>query len=69
MVLKLIDFGQSYIWKNDMRIELKNEKKLVGTTYYMSPEVLSYSYNEKCDIWSLGVILYMMVTGFPPFAG
>lgn len=42
---------------------------MIGTAYYMSPEIFLGQYDERCDIWSLGIILFMLVTGEPPVAG
>jgi len=42
---------------------------LIGTSYYIAPEIIEGSYDERCDIWSLGVILYILVTAVPPFDG
>ena len=62
--IKVIDFGMSK--------RLDHEKFLsekVGTAYYISPEVLKGKYDEKCDIWSAGVILYIIICGYPCFNG
>lgn len=69
--MKIIDFGLSYQWKNAMHEELVAEKKnkLIGTSYYIAPEVLKLDYDERCDIWSAGVMLYILVTAAPPFDG
>lgn len=62
--IKLIDFGLSRHFKPD---EIMNES--VGTPYYIAPEVLNHSYNCKCDVWSVGVITYMLLSGKPVFFG
>lgn len=41
----------------------------VGTPEYMSPEVILGEYNQKCDIWALGIILHVMLVGYLPFRG
>ena len=62
--IKIIDFGTAKIFKKN-----KNEKAVVGSSYYIAPEVLKQKYNEKCDTWSVGVILYMLICGRAPFDG
>jgi calcium-dependent protein kinase len=46
----------------------KLDEKL-GTPYYIAPEVLAKNYGSKCDIWSCGVIAYIVLSGIPPFNG
>lgn len=41
----------------------------VGTPYYVAPEILQGECTQKCDMWSAGVILFMLITGKPPYDG
>ena len=45
------------------------EKKIKETSYYFAPEIISNNYDEKCDIWSIGVIMYLLLSGRLPFSG
>ena len=62
--IKLIDFGAATNF-----IPGKKINKFIGTAYYIAPEVLKENYDEKCDIWSCGVIMYILLCGYPPFNG
>eukprot|EP01069_Polyplicarium_translucidae_P011040 Polyplicarium_translucidae@DN3451_c0_g1_i1.p1 len=63
-LIKIVDFGLSSYFDPS-----KKMKDRLGTAYYIAPEVLRKKYDEKCDVWSCGVILYILLCGYPPFGG
>ena len=79
--IKIIDFGFSVLSENlsNSKVDdkdpdpkksgFKRMKSKVGTLYYISPEIIKGNYDEKCDIWACGVILYILLGGYPPFNG
>ena len=62
--IKIIDFGTARIFDKN-----KKPQSIVGSSYYIAPEVLRQKYNKECDLWSVGVILYMFIVGHAPFDG
>ena len=62
--IKVIDFGAALFIAPETHIS-----EMLGTPYYIAPEVLMGKYDEKCDIWSIGVILYILLCGCVPFNG
>ena len=79
--IKIIDFVFSVLFVknkekeknsdvNDLKkLGYRRMKSKVGTLYYISPEIIKGNYDEKCDIWACGVILYILLCGYPPFSG
>lgn len=62
-ILKITDFGFARYMNNDIII-----KTLCGSPMYMAPEIIKYKkYNNTSDLWSIGVIMYEMLFGSPPF--
>jgi len=63
-IVKIIDFGLACEFKPG---EPMTERQ--GTLFYIAPQVITGSYDHACDIWSCGVIMYILLSGYPPFGG
>lgn len=66
--VKIIDFGLSK-QTNPANEAAKKLQTVVGTPFYVAPEVLTGDYDAECDNWSLGVIMYVLLSGYLPFYG
>lgn len=66
---KLIDFGSSVDLNSKFQKEKLPLSRVVGLPSYMAPEMLKECYNEKADIWSLGVMLFELLSNKLPFEG
>jgi calcium-dependent protein kinase len=62
--IKVSEFKSARSFKNSKMLNKK-----VGNPYYIAPEVLKRKYNEKCDLWSCGIVMYILLTSKPPFSG
>jgi calcium-dependent protein kinase len=71
-LLKLIDFGFARTYYKQEVLEYNQVirmQTLAGTAIFMAPEVILNDYSNACDMWSAGVILYIILSGYPPFSG
>jgi len=62
--IKLIDFGLSTLCDRKL-----DHLEACATPYYIAPEVFQGNYSKRCDIWSLGIVLYQLMVGKLPFDG
>jgi len=62
--LKLIDFGFSKFWEPNTTMALR-----YGTMAYIAPEVIHKDYTSQCDMWSFGVVVFILLFGYMPFQG
>lgn len=62
--LKIIDFGLAHEFGPDTVLTTK-----AGTPYYVAPQVLQGRYDQSADLWSCGVLTYVLLCGYPPFHG
>lgn len=65
--IKIIDFGLAR--KHYSSFGEPPMTSVVGTPYYIAPETLRRNYDSSCDLWSVGVIAYILLCGYPPFNG
>ena len=63
-MIKLIDFGAATYCSSIEKMKFR-----IGTLPYMAPEVFMQQYGQKCDIWSIGVVIYRLITGKFPYNG
>jgi len=68
-LIKVVDFGLAREHRRSSTGEILPMTTVVGTPYYMAPEVLRKNYDKSCDLWSIGVITYILLCGYPPFNG
>ena len=62
--IKIIDFGLSRKYSKTDKLH-----SVLGTPLYVAPEVLKGNYDQKCDIWSIGAMTFLLLSGKPPFNG